>query len=45
MRSLMVEHMHPQGFIEMAASSGLLIAYAIAGFLDTDVSGPTIVRL
>ena len=45
LRSLLVEHMHPQGIKEMAASRALRIAYAIAGFLDTDVSGPTSDRL
>jgi hypothetical protein len=45
MRSLLVEHMHPQGIKEMAASRALRIAYAIASFLDTYVSGPTSHRL
>ena len=45
LRSLLVEHMHPQGIKEMAASRALRIAYAIASFLDTYVSGPTSDRL
>jgi len=39
LRSLLVEHMHPQGIKEMAASRALRIAYAIASLLDTFVTG------
>jgi len=35
MRSLLNEHMHPQGIKEMAASRGLRIAYAIASLLGS----------
>jgi len=45
LRSLLVEHMHPQGIKEMAASRGLRIAYAIASLLDTFVTGTSRDRL
>lgn len=35
LRSLLVEHMHPNGIKEMAAARGLRIAYAIAGLLGS----------
>lgn len=35
LRSLLIEHMHPQGIKEMAAPRGLRIAYAIAGLLGS----------
>lgn len=35
LRSLLFEHMHPQGIKEMAAPRGLRIAYVIANLLDT----------
>ncbi len=35
LRSLLVEHMHPQGIKQMAAPRGLRIAYAIASLLGT----------
>jgi hypothetical protein len=39
LRSLLVEHMHPHGIKEMAAPSGLRIAYAIAGLLGSFEKG------
>ncbi|MGA7277740.1 MAG: hypothetical protein WBW79_07380 [Desulfocapsaceae bacterium] len=45
LRSLLVEHMHPQGIKEMAATRALRIAYAIASLLDTFVTGSSIDRL
>jgi len=45
LRSLLVEHMHPQGIKEMAASRALRIAYAIASMLDTFVTGISSNRL
>ncbi|MCG6929139.1 MAG: hypothetical protein LJE64_01180 [Desulfofustis sp.] len=45
LRSLLGEHMHPQGIKEMAATRALRIAYAIAGLLDTFVTGTAGVRL
>ena len=45
LRSLLVEHMHPQGIKEMAASRGLRIAYAIASMLDAFASGTSGDRL
>jgi hypothetical protein len=39
MRSLLVEHMHPQGIKELAASRGLRIAYSIAGLLGSFAQG------
>ncbi len=39
LRSLLVEHMHPQGIKEMAAPRGLRIAYAIAGLLGSFEKG------
>ena len=45
LRSLLVEHMHPQGIKEMAATRALRIAYAIASLLDTFVTGSVTDRL
>jgi len=39
LRSLLVEHMHPNGIKEMAAPRGLRIAYAIAGLLGSFEKG------
>ncbi|MBB1094387.1 hypothetical protein HUU61_24265, partial [Rhodopseudomonas palustris] len=39
LRSLLVEHMHPHGIKEMAASRGLRIAYAIASLLGAFEKG------
>jgi hypothetical protein len=39
LRSLLVEHMHPNGIKEMAAARGLRIAYAIAGLLGSFEEG------
>jgi len=39
LRSLLVEHMHPNGIKEMAAARGLRIAYAIAGLLGSFEDG------
>jgi len=39
LRSLLVEHMHPQGIKEMAASQGLRIAYATASLLGSFKQG------
>jgi hypothetical protein len=39
LRSLLVEHMHPQGIKEMAASRGLRIAYAIVSLLGSFEKG------
>lgn len=45
LRSLLVEHMHPQGIKEMAAPRGLRIAYAIASLLGTFEQGNTSDRI
>jgi hypothetical protein len=45
LHSLLVEHMHPQGIKEMAASRGLRIAYAIAGLLGSFEKGKAEDRL
>jgi hypothetical protein len=45
LRSLLSEHMHPQGIKEMAAPRGLRIAYAIAGLLGTFKKGTVADRL
>ncbi|MBU1565332.1 MAG: hypothetical protein KJ630_06870 [Proteobacteria bacterium] len=39
LRSLLVEHMHPNGIKEMAAARGLRIAYAIANLLGSFEEG------
>lgn len=39
LRSLLVDHMHPQGIKEMAAARGLRIAYAIVGLLGSFETG------
>ncbi len=39
LRSLLVEHMHPNGIKEMAAARGLRIAYAIANLLGSFEDG------
>lgn len=39
MHSLLVEHMHPQGIKEMAASRGLRIAFAVASLLGSFEQG------
>ncbi|GEM_PF-44034 len=39
LRSLLVEHMHPNGIKEMAAARGLRIAYAIAALLGSFEDG------
>ncbi len=45
LRSLLTEHMHPQGIKELAASRGLRIAYAIAGLLGSFAKGTAQDRL
>lgn len=45
LRSLLVEHMHPQGIKEIAAPRGLRIAYAIASLLGSFEKGTSIERL
>ena len=45
LHSLLVEHMHPQGIKEMAASRGLRIAYAIAGLLGSFEKGKAADRI
>ncbi|MEE4314530.1 MAG: hypothetical protein V2J11_08510, partial [Desulfofustis sp.] len=45
LRSLLTEHMHPQGIKELAASRGLRIAYAIAGLLGSFSKGTAQDRL
>ncbi|PIE72402.1 MAG: hypothetical protein CSA20_08020 [Deltaproteobacteria bacterium] len=44
-RSLPIEHMHPQGIKEMAASQGLRIAYAVVSLLDSFEKGKARDRL
>ncbi len=45
LRSLLTEHMHPQGIKELAAPRGLRIAYATAGLLETFTKGTARDRL
>lgn len=45
LRSLLVDHMHPQGIKEMAAPRGLRIAYAIAALLGSLEHGRVADRL
>ncbi len=45
LRSLLSEHMHPQGIKEMAAPRGLRIAYAIASLLGSFEKGRTSDRI